>query len=70
MTFNKILMRLDTPQSIQYKQNAAYNYYVQQQQLQQQKQQQMGGGIRQHLASPMIDRIHLQRPGCSSCGHK
>ena len=66
MPFHKILMKLDNPQSIQARQNAAYNYYLQQQQQQQQKQQHF---TKQHLSSPMISRIHLQKPGCSSCGH-
>ena len=65
MPSHKIFMKLDTPQSIQAKQNAAYNYHLQQQQ-QQQKQQPF---TKQNLSSPMISRIHLQKPGCGSCGH-
>lgn len=68
MPFNKILMKLDTPQSILAKQNAAYNYYLQQQQQNLQKQQIIGGKMKISLASPMIDRIHLAKPGCGSCG--
>jgi hypothetical protein len=65
MPFHKILMKLDTPQSIQSRQNAAYNYYLQQQKK---IQQNTGINTRKDLTSSMISRVHLAKPGCGSCG--
>jgi hypothetical protein len=61
---NKILMKLDTPQSIASRQNSAYQYFVQQQQ----KQSKPTLGVRKNLSSPMIERVHSAKPGCGSCG--
>ena len=57
-------MKLDTPQSIASRQNAAYQYFVQQQL----KQAKPHVGISKNLSSPMIDRVHSAKPGCGSCG--
>jgi len=61
---NKILMKLDTPQTIASRQNAAYQYFVQQQL----KQTKPTTGVSKNLASPMIGRVHSAKPGCGSCG--
>lgn len=61
----KIFMKLETPQSIAAKQNAAYQYFLQQNQ---QKQSSLTLNPRKDLASSMIQRVHLAKPGCGSCG--
>lgn len=65
----KIFMNINNPQVIAARQNASYNYYLQQQQKQQQEANKMlGSGYNKGLASPMISRVHLVKPGCSACG--
>ena len=66
---SKILMQIDNPQLIAARQNATHNYYLQQQQHQQQQANKtVSSGYNKGLASPMITRVHLAKPGCSSCG--
>jgi len=63
---NKILMKLETPQSVAARQNASYQYFVQQQMKQAKPHSQLG--VSKNLSSPMIDRVHSAKPGCGSCG--
>ena len=69
---SKIFMQIDNPQIIAARQNATHNYYLQKQQQQQQQQEQTNKTVSSRynkgLASPMITRVHLAKPGCSSCG--
>lgn len=61
----KIFMKLETPQSIAAKQNAAFQYFIKQNQ---QKQTSVALNPRKDLTTSMIERVHLAKPGCGSCG--
>ena len=63
----KIFMKLETPQSIAAKQNAAFQYFIKQNQ-QKQIYNSVGLNPRKDLTSSMIERVHLAKPGCGSCG--
>jgi hypothetical protein len=66
---NKIFMKIESPQAIMARQNAAYNYFLLQQQQEKQKQgPSMNMNPRKDLSSSMINRVHLAKPGCGSCG--
>ena len=56
-------MAFDNPQLMRAKQNALYAY-----QLQAQQKQNIPKGRGLDLATPMIDRVHKAKPGCSACG--
>ena len=57
----KILMKLETPQSIATRQNTALNYYIREQ-----KQQTYTNSI--SLAGPMINRVSTVKYGGCGCG--
>lgn len=63
---NKIFMKIESPQAIMARQNAAYNYFLLQQQDEKRKQ---GSSMNMNsLTGSMVGRIHLAKPGCGSCG--
>lgn len=62
-------MKIESPQAIMARQNAAYDYFLlQQQQEKQNKGPVMGMNPRRDLSGSMVGRIHLAKPGCGSCG--